>query len=91
MQEEIHNNCPDNHLVWAILCTLLCCLPLGIVAIVKAVSVEKLWYQGRHDEAVKAAQAAKNFSIWGAVLAVVGIILYVILVGGMVWMSFLPV
>ena len=27
---------PDNNLVWAILCTLLCCLPFGIVSIVYA-------------------------------------------------------
>ena len=27
---------PDNNLVWAILCTVLCCLPLGIVSIIKS-------------------------------------------------------
>jgi hypothetical protein len=31
--------CPDTNLVWAILCTVLCCLPLGIVSIIKATSV----------------------------------------------------
>ena len=52
--DEQNKYCPDSNLVWAILCTVLCCLPLGIVAIVKATSVEKLWSQGRHYEAQRA-------------------------------------
>jgi hypothetical protein len=27
---------PNNYLVWSILVTLFCCLPLGIVAIIKS-------------------------------------------------------
>ncbi|MBQ8608364.1 MAG: CD225/dispanin family protein [Bacteroidaceae bacterium] len=76
---ERKENCPDTNLVWAILCTVLCCLPLGIVAILKSTSVEKLWNQGRYDEAQKAADDAKKYSIWGAVIAGIGIILYIIL------------
>ena len=70
--------CPDTNLVWAILCTLLCCLPFGIVAIVKASSVEKLWYQGRHDEAIKAASDAKKYSIWGAVSYAIFLAIFVV-------------
>ena len=77
--DEQRNVCPDSNLVWAILCTVLCCLPLGIVAIVKSTSVEKLWVQGRYEEAQKAADAAKKFSIWGAIIAGIGITLYLIL------------
>lgn len=76
---ERKENFPDTNLVWAILCTVLCCLPLGIVAILKSTSVEKLWNQGRYDEAQKAADDAKKYSIWGAVIAGIGIILYIIL------------
>ena len=65
--------------MWAILCTVLCCLPLGIVAIVKSASVEKLWYQGHHEEAQKAANDAKMYSIWGAVIVGLGFILYFII------------
>lgn len=75
---EQRNVCPDSNLVWAILCTVLCCLPLGIVAIVKASSVEKLWAQERYDEAQKASADAKKYSIWGAVIAGIGIALYII-------------
>lgn len=76
--DEQNKYCPDSNLVWAILCTILCCLPLGIVAIVKATSVEKLWNQGRHHEAQRAAEDAKKYSIWGAVIAAVGMFLYVL-------------
>lgn len=34
---------PDNNLVWGILVTILCCLPFGIVSIIKASSVDNLW------------------------------------------------
>lgn len=61
--------CPSSHLIWAILCTLLCCLPFGIVSIVKAVSVEKLWYQGYREEAKRASKSARNYAIWGAVIS----------------------
>ena len=70
---------PDSNLVWAILCTVLCCLPLGVVAIVKAASVDKLWMQGRKEEAKMAAKAAKSYSIWGAVISLVIFVLYFIL------------
>lgn len=69
---------PDSNLVWAILCTVICCLPLGVVAIVKAASVDKLWMQGRKEEARMAAKAAKNYSIWGAVISLIVLVLYVI-------------
>lgn len=74
--EEQKSYCPDSNLVWAILCTVFCCLPFGVVAIVKASSVEKLWVQGRHEEAQKASDDAKKYSIWGAVCAGVFVILY---------------
>ena len=60
---EQKNVCPETNLVWAILCTCLCCLPLGIVAILKATSVEKLWGQERYEEARRASEDAKKYSI----------------------------
>jgi len=71
---------PDNNLVWAILSTVLCCLPLGIVAILKASKVDQLWYQGRHQEAIKAAEDAKKWSIYSAVSVGVLVIIYIIFV-----------
>ncbi|RDK88696.1 CD225/dispanin family protein [Marinirhabdus gelatinilytica] len=69
---------PDNNMVWAILSTVLCCLPLGIVAIIKASKVEQLWYQGFHAEAHKAADDAKKWSIYSAVSIGVLVVLYIL-------------
>ena len=71
---------PDNNLVWAILCTVLCCLPLGIVAIVKASSVNNLYDRGDYAGAEAAAKSAKSWSIWGAVSSIILIVLYIIFV-----------
>jgi hypothetical protein len=54
------------------------CLPLGIVAIIKSTKVKELWAQGDHAGAQKAADDAKKYSIWGAGIGVLFIVLYVI-------------
>lgn len=76
MNELNQRPCPETNLVWAILCTVMCCLPLGIVAIIKATSVESLWREGRYEEAEKAADDAKKFSLWGAIAAIICIVIY---------------
>lgn len=62
---------PDNHLVWAILSTVLCCLPLGIISIIKATKVNELWAQGDYEGAKKASDDAKKFAIWSAIASVI--------------------
>jgi len=69
---------PDNNLVWAILSTVLCCLPLGIVSII-ATQVSGLWATGRFAEAQKSADDAKKFAIWGAIAGLIFGVLYAIL------------
>ena len=73
-------NRPDNNLVWAILCTVRCCMPLGIVAIIKSTKVNELWAQGDQEGARKAASDAKKYSIWGAVITFAFVILYFIFI-----------
>lgn len=70
---------PNNYLVWSILATLFCCLPFGIVAIVKSSQVNGLWAQGRYAEAQASAESAKRWVIWSAVIGVVAGIIYGIL------------
>lgn len=69
---------PENYLVWAILCTVLCCLPLGIVSIIKSTEVNKLWAQGDYAGAQKASADAKKYATWGAIAAVIVWILYIL-------------
>jgi hypothetical protein len=71
---------PDNNLVWAILSTVMCCLPLGIVAIVKSNQVQTLWFQGRHAEARKAADDAKKWAMWSAITVGILVLLYILFV-----------
>lgn len=73
---------PANNMVWGILTTILCCLPLGIVSIVKAGQVNSLWAQGRQAEAYDAAKQAGTWAIVAAVAGViVGIIYFVGVIG----------
>lgn len=66
MENSTSQNPPDNNLVWAILCTVLCCLPLGVVEIIKSTSVNSLWSQGKHAEAQKAADDTKKYAKMGS-------------------------
>ena len=70
---------PDNHLVWAILCTVLCCLPFGIVSLVYSNKVSGLWSQGRWAEAQAAADNAKKWAIIGAIVGAVTAVIIVVL------------
>jgi hypothetical protein len=71
---------PENHLVWAILTTVMCCLPLGIVSIIKAAKVKKLWALGDTESAQKSADDAKKYSIWSAVsFPIILVVLFMIM------------
>ena len=74
-RREDRPHVPD-HLVWAILSTVFCCPPTGIVSIVYAAQVNGKVAAGDFAAARKASQDAKAW-IWVSV--VVGIILYAIL------------
>lgn len=52
---------PENHLVGAILATLFCCLPFGVVAIVYASQVDTKHFSGDYHGARQAAQNAQNW------------------------------
>jgi hypothetical protein len=71
---------PENHLVWAILATVFCCLPLGIVAIVKAGQVNSLWFQGYYVEARKAADSARTWAMWSAISSGILLVLYIVFI-----------
>lgn len=75
-QQPMQNGLPpSSNLVWAILTTILCCVPLGIVAIVKASKVNSLWYSGQYDAA---RQAAKDAGKWSFIAALFGAVAFLI-------------
>lgn len=69
---------PANNLVWAILSTLFCCLPLGVASIVFAAQVNGKWAAGDVAGAQEAADKAKKFALWGAIAGAVVIALYIV-------------
>jgi len=72
----------NNHMVWAVLTTLFCCLPFGIVAIVKASQVSSKLAMGDYAGAVAASNQAKTWSIVSMVIGlVVGVIYLFVIVG----------
>lgn len=69
----------QNYLVPAILVTVLCCLPFGVVAIIYASQVNTKLAAGDHAGALEAAQKAKTWSIVSAVSGFVGIVIYLLI------------
>lgn len=74
---------PPTYMVWAILVTIFCCLPFGIVAIIKASNVNSAWYAGNYDLAVKNSEDAKKWCIYSVVASVAVTILYFVFFVGM--------
>jgi hypothetical protein len=72
-----------NHLVWAILTTLFCCLPLGIVSIVFAAQVDGKRAAGDLAGAQDASRKALHWAIASALVAPILIALWFFLFGGL--------
>ena len=60
--------CPPTNMVWAIISMLLCCIPLGIVAIYYANKVSKKYYEGD----LAAAEHYSEVSAWWCIGTIVG-------------------
>lgn len=84
------SNYVNNNLVWAILSTLFCCLPLGIVSIVFAAQVNGKLAAGDVTGAQEAADKAKKWAMWSAIAGISLAVLYIIFIfamGGMAAMQ----
>ncbi|MBN1809341.1 MAG: CD225/dispanin family protein [Planctomycetes bacterium] len=69
----------QNNLVWAILTTIFCCLPFGIVAIVYAAQVDGKTASGDHAGALEASKKAKTWSFVAFLCGLIPMVLYAIL------------
>ena len=68
MRERPHTSV-DSNLALAIIVTVLCCLPLGIVGIVHAAQVHDKIVAGDIAGAEESARKARFWSLWGVKLA----------------------
>ena len=71
---------PKNYLVLAILSTILCCLPFGIVSIIYAAKVDNYWNAGYYYDAEQASRKAKGWMLAAVITCLVITILYVVLI-----------
>lgn len=62
---------PDSYLLWSVLVTIFCCLPLGIVAIVKATQVDTYYMNGFYDRAYIASASARSRCLISFILGLV--------------------
>ncbi|MCP3965527.1 MAG: CD225/dispanin family protein [Lentisphaerae bacterium] len=68
---------PPNHLVWAILVTIFCCLPFGIPAIIFAAQVNSKWEAGDFAGAQQSSKRAKFWSWLGFAVGLFGSLIYI--------------
>jgi hypothetical protein len=61
--------------VWAVLTTLFCCLPFGVVSIVFAAQVDSKWNRGDIAGSLQASESAKK---WAIAAAVSGVVIFVL-------------
>ena len=59
--------CPPTNLVWAIITTVLCCLPAGIVAIIYAMKVTSKYREGD----IEGAKRASEVGAWWCIVSII--------------------
>lgn len=69
---------PPSHMALAIITTIFCCLPLGIYAIILANKVDTLYMTGHYEDAQKASDDAKKWSLIGMIGSLILSVLYII-------------
>jgi hypothetical protein len=67
---------PDSHMLWAVLSTCCCCIPLGAYAIYCSIQVDECYKKGDYQGAIESAEKAKTWSIISAVAGFIVGILY---------------
>jgi len=81
MENETTPAKPNNYLVLAIICTVCCCLPAGIVSIIYATKVNEAYAKGEYEVSLKASNNAKIWAFVGIGIAALGYIIYFAIFG----------
>jgi len=76
---------PKTYLIESIIATIICCIPLGIPAIIYATQVERKFYMGDKIGAEASSKNAKKWIIIAIVGSVIAYLLYFGLLGGLAY------
>jgi len=71
VQEPASEPCPPTNLVWAIIATVLCCIPAGIVAIFYALKVTNKYREGDIEGAKRASETGAWWCIAAIILGII--------------------
>ncbi|MGN0877939.1 MAG: CD225/dispanin family protein [Oligosphaeraceae bacterium] len=61
----------NSHMTLAVVSTVCCCVPLGIVAIIQASQANSFYHAGNLEAATACAEKARSWAIWSMVLGLV--------------------
>ena len=71
---------PANYLAFAIITTILCCLPFGIVSIIFAAQVNSKWAAGDFDGAQNSSRNAKTWAWVSFAIGISGLVIYLFVI-----------
>ena len=69
-EQPVNEPCPPTNLAWAIISTVLCCLPTGIVAIIYATKVSNKYNAGDIEGAKRASETGAWWCIASIILGI---------------------
>lgn len=70
-QGALSEPCPPTNLIWAIISTVLCCIPTGIVAIIYALKVTNKYREGDIEGAKRASEVGAWWCIATIILGII--------------------
>ncbi|XP_072182423.1 transmembrane protein 233-like [Diadema setosum] len=70
---------PNDHLLLAIMVTIFCCLPLGIVALIKSIQVKDKYKEGDIAGSVEASKSTKRWSIAGVIIGIIMLVVCIVM------------
>lgn len=66
---------PKTHMLMAILTTIFCLWPMGIVSIYYALRVDYLWDRGKYDESIRSSAKSKSWSKANIIITIILVVL----------------
>nr|XP_054756832.1 trafficking regulator of GLUT4 1-like [Lytechinus pictus] len=70
---------PSDHLFFALFVTIFCCLPIGIVALIKSIQVKDKYKAGDFEGSLEASKSTKNWSIAGVIIGLIMLVICIIM------------